>query len=128
MSKKYLIFALITAILFISGCLMPPEEKAKTDAPTGLSVQEIDAAIAGNNQECIEDVKQKCAELLEVDLNKAAPQPQQPAIEQQPVEHQELVVVKEPAVEQEKPETAEVVDQENQIQIVYDENLSLNDS
>ncbi|MBW3013012.1 hypothetical protein KY325_00415 [Candidatus Woesearchaeota archaeon] len=132
-SRKIVLFAFIALVmimLFLTGCLMPPDvEQAKTDAPTGLSVQEIDKAVASGDQECIEDIKQKCAELLEVDLNPVVvEQPQ--TVQQPPIVNDPSIIVVE-AEQETQPESAELVEQlnqQNQIQIVYDENLSLENS
>ena len=127
MSKSHLIFALIIIVLFISGCLVPPEEepvvKAEVEAEaTGLTVQDIEQAKTGTNTE---EVKQKCAELLEIDLDMLA-QPVEPVVETVPqepvVEEQQIVeIIEEPVNE------TQIVEQTG-VQIVYDENLSANNS
>jgi len=119
MSKKYLIFALVITILFISGCLVPPETdttvaKVETEA-TGLTVQDIEQATTGTN---LEEVRQKCAELLEIDLETLS----QPQTTESVVEEQQVVeIVEEPVNE------TQVVEQTG-VQIVYDENLTTNTS
>lgn len=112
MSKKYLIFALIITILFISGCLVPPEEsplvtEVETEA-TGLTVQEIEQAKEGTN---LEEVRQKCADLLEIDLDTITQQIQEPVAEEQQI----VEIVEEP-----------VNETQTGVQIVYDENLTTN--
>jgi PBP1b-binding outer membrane lipoprotein LpoB len=120
MSKTYLIFALIIAILFISGCLMPPEEEPMTEVEketAAITVQDIEQAKTGTNTE---EVRQKCAELLEIDLETLS-QPQVVVQATEPVvqEQQVVEIVEEPVVE------TQVVEQTS-VQIVYDENLSAN--
>ena len=124
MSKKYLIFALIITILFISGCLVPPEEETTlTDVQTesdALSVQEIEQAKEGTN---LEEVRQKCADLLEIDLETLS-QPQA-AVQQVPepvVQEQQVVEIVEELVNE-----TQTVEQTG-VQIVYDENLTTNNS
>ncbi|MBW2987540.1 hypothetical protein KY336_03230 [Candidatus Woesearchaeota archaeon] len=121
MSKKYLAIALIITILFISGCLVPPEEESVVEIeekPATITVQDIEQAKAGTNTE---EIRQKCAELLEIDLDTIA-QPQ-PAVQQAPqpepvAEEQQVVEI----VEEPEPQPAE----QTGVQIVYDENLSAN--